>query len=97
MAEESARVLGPELGLGPLTKSDCFVGAGRVGGFEHLSCELHTLSPERFYLVALEQVEHAFYLRPTEAALVRRERRVTVAHKGRALDELSPLAFLRVV
>ena len=66
-------------------------------GSKDLSSELHALTPEWFYNAALEQVEHAFYLRSTESALVRRERRVTIAHKGRALDELPPLAFLRVV
>ena len=97
VAEEGAGVLGSELSLGPLAEGDCVASARRVWGFEDLSCELHALPPERRDALTLEQVEHAFYLRPTEAALVRRERRVAVAHKGGALDELPPLAFLRVV
>ena len=83
--------------MGPLAEGDSLVGAGCVWRLEYFPRELHALFPKWFYHLALEQVEHVFYLRPTEAAPVRWERRVTVAHEGGALDELPPLALFRVV
>ena len=49
VAEEGARVLGSEFGLGPLAEGDSFVGAGCVWCLEYFPCELHALSPKWFY------------------------------------------------